>query len=301
MRIVSLIPSGTEIICALGDTKGLVGISHECDYPLEVQHLPRVTHSFLDEGLSPLEIDAAVATAGLEQRPLYGVDGTLLQALKPDLILTQGICAVCAVTRDTVTQSLACATVDSILPDTSIVSLEGGTMSDVFSDIIEVGRRLGATKRAHALVHSLRTAWPSSLNADASRPRVAMLEWPEPLWYAGHWVPEQVYAAGGVDVFGHAGQASGRLGLDALLEADPDVCIMMGCGLSLEQNERHMHRLMAEPSFRSLRCVQHRQVWAVDANGYFSRPGPRLVDGALVLAAIFSGKPVAPNLAKRCL
>lgn len=301
MRIVSLIPSGTEIICALGYTHGLVGISHECDYPLGVQHLPRVTHSFLDEGLSPLEIDAAVATAGLEQRPLYGVDGTLLQALKPDLILTQGVCAVCAVTRDTVTQSLACATVDSILPAASIVSLDGGTMSDVFADIGEVGRRLGVSNRADSLVKSLRIAWPSSLMADAARPRVAMLEWPDPLWYAGHWVPEQVYAAGGVDVFGHAGQASGRLSVDALIEADPDVCIMMGCGLNLEQNERHMKRLMAKPALRTLRCVQNRQVWALDANGYFSRPGPRLVDGAVVLAAILSGKTVASDRAKQCL
>ena len=301
MRIVSLIPSGTEILCALGLNEHLVGISHECDFPEQVQHLPRVTYSFLDEGLSPSEIDDAVATAGLEQKPLYGIRGQMLRSLAPDLILTQGVCSVCAVTQDTVSETLACMPVDTLLPSASVLSLDGGTFAEILQDIVRVGASVGATTRAEACIARLRTAWPEGSIVTKAPLRVAMLEWPDPLWFAGHWVPEQVAAAGGVDIFGDAGKPSGRLAIKTLIEADPDVCVLMGCGLSLQQNTAHMHQLLENPDFASMRCVRERQVWAVDANGLFSRPGPRLVDGARVLAAIFAGRTPAENVALRCV
>ena len=301
MRIVSLIPSGTEILCALGLEDCLVGISHECDFPEQVQHLPRVTYSFLDEALSPRDIDAAVTAAGLAQKPLYGLHAELLQSLAPDLILTQGVCAVCAVTRDTVTESLACIPVDSLLPRAPVVSLDGGTFAEILEDIVRVGACVGASTRAESVVAALQSAWPTRNPVNPDRPRVAMLEWPDPLWFAGHWVPEQVAAAGGEDIFGAPGQPSGRLSMSQLIEADPDVCVFMGCGLSLEQNTVQMQRLLRDPEFARLRCVRNQDVWAVDANGLFSRPGPRLVDGALVLSAIFEGRTPPAHVAQRCV
>ena len=293
MRIVSLLPSGTELVAALGLTDNLVGVSHECDHPASVSGLPRLTSSILDHGLTPAEIDAAVRDASLEKRPLYAVDGALLAQLQPDLIVTQGVCAVCAVTEDTVGSSLALLPVE-LSCDAPVLSLEGVCWDGVRRDIMNLGRATQQQERATDLLASLDARWAALANAPPldSPPRVAMLEWPDPPWYGGHWVPEQVAVAGGVDPFGVAGAPSGRLTFEQVRQADPDIILGIACGYGVEENRRHLVALLEDPPWAGLRAVQSGQVWALDANGLFSRPGPRVVDGAELLARLFRGHPV---------
>ena len=291
-RIVSLLPSGTEILCALGLRDRIVGVSHECDFPADVTSLPRLTSSILDDGLSPAEIDAAVAAAGLEQTPLYAVDGALLESLAPDLIVTQGLCAVCAVTEDTIARSVRLATLDAH-SRAPVLSLSGVNLAGIRRDILEVGRAAGVEAEAHALLARMEADWSALPGPGAHAPTVLMLEWPDPPWSGGHWVPEQVAAAGGVDLFGTAAASSERIQWDRVHEADPDLIIVMGCGFGLAENLEQARRLVRDPARQSLRAVRTGRVWAADANALFSRPGPRVVEGAALLARIFSGLPVS--------
>lgn len=298
MRIASLLPSGTELICALGGRDALVGISHECDFPADVVALPRLTASILGNGLSPAEIDRAVTRAAFEERPLYTVDGDLLSRLQPDLIVTQGVCAVCAVTDDTI--GLALSPVDDAT-DAPVLSLEATSWSGIRRDIQRLGKAMGATDKGRALLAELDARWEAleRTAGEGATPRVAMLEWPDPPWFGGHWVPEQVAVAGGHDLFGTPGLPSGRLDLERLLAEDPDVIVGIACGYDVETNARHLRRLIAHPDLARSRAVRSGDVWAADANGLFSRPGPRVVEGAELLRTLFRGAPPEPTRARR--
>lgn len=263
MRIASLLPGATEMVAALGLGSSLVAVSHECDHPPEVAGLPRITGSWLKPDQAPADIDEAVSSAVREGRPLYRVDGEMLERLKPELVVTQGVCEVCAVTGDTV------RAVGSTVP---MLSLTGASFEGVLEDLSALGEATGVD--ATPVVARLRARWAALPGGGSVR--VMMLEWPDPPYYGGHWVPEQVERAGGVDVMGKAGERSGRTTWEAIAEADPDVLVSIACGFDLSGN---VHHLQGTPKLRASK-------WACDANAHFSRPGPRLVDGAEILAAI---------------
>lgn len=296
-RIASLLPSATEIACALGLADRLVGVSHECDYPTHVRSLPKLTSSILAHGLSPAQIDAAVSAACLEQRPLYAVDGQQLTALEPDLILTQGVCAVCAVTPNEVEQGLSFARVEQRC-DAPVLSLSAVNLAGILRDIHQVGLAAGVPERAESLISELTQRW-EAIQPVPHPPKVLMLEWPDPPWVGGHWVPEQVSQAGGIDCFGQPGAPSERLDWERVQAVDPDVIVVMACGFTLEQNAQAIASLQDRPGWAELRAVKAAQVWAADANSLYSRPGPRAVLGAEVLNAILAGRPVDPLHARR--
>jgi len=250
-----------------------------------------LTGSILEAGLSPSEVDAAVQRASLERQPIYTVDGALLASLEPDLIVTQGVCAVCAVTEETVETSLAFLPVDAMC-SVPVLSLEAKDYAGIQRDIRALAAAAGVTERAARVCDQMDACWAVSPAAVGSTrgPRVLMLEWADPPWGAGHWVPEQVTAAGAVDVFGAAGSDSQRLEWDAIVAADPDYVFSISCGYDLTQNVALARELYAHSAASGLRALRTGNLWALDANSYFSRPAPRVVRGAELLRGVFAGE-----------
>lgn len=290
MNIVSLLPSSSEILGALGLMESVVAVSHECDFPAEVAGKPRVTRSIVPHGLEPRAIDAAVVEAVRAGRPLYEIDGDLLGRLEPDLIVTQGVCDVCAVGVGTVQETLLLLP-NVVSPAVETLSLTGTTVEGIFRDITRVAQAAGVPERGAALVGALRERWQRLVDAPkAVSPRVLVLEWSDPPFSAGHWVPEMVAAAGGMDVLGEAGSVSRRLSWAEILKTDPDLIVMAACGYGTPANVGFARDLDAHPEARRLRAVRDGHLYAVDANAYFSRPGPRVVAGAELLARLFAGR-----------
>lgn len=293
MRICSLLPSATEIVCALGLEPNLVGVTHECDYPPSVRGLPRVTRSIIDsDALSSGQIDALVTSHLHDHRGLYQLDRTLLERLNPELILTQELCDVCAVSYAEVQDA-----VRALFGARTVLSLEPTRLDEVFEAIERVGAFTGRAEAARALTADLRRqidAIEQALVGVQARPRVACIEWLDPPWIGGHWVPELVARAGGVDVLGEAGSPSVRTSWDRVAAAQPDVIVLMPCGFDVART-LHELKTAALPSFwRDLPAVRTDRVYAVDANSYFSRPGPRLVEGLRVLAGLLHPERVPP-------
>lgn len=291
MKIVTLLPSATEIVAALVPLDQIVAVSHECDYPVGVESKPHITSSIIPEGLAAVEIDAAVTKAVEEGRAIYQVNGDLLAQLQPDLIVTQGLCDVCAVNVDTVQETLVFLP-DALPAGTQIVSLTGQTIAGVLRDIEQVGEAVGQSAKAAELVGQLRDRWHNlETSIPTQKPKVLMLEWPEPPFFGGHWVPEMVEVAGGIDALGQPGMNSGRCTWEQIADADPDVIVTIACGQNLAQNWDLTEKLCDVPEFMALRAVRSQDVWVVDANSYFSRPGPRLVAGASLLRQILHQTP----------
>ncbi|MEA2695134.1 MAG: iron complex transport system substrate-binding protein [Acidobacteriota bacterium] len=290
MRIVSLVPNGTEILFAVGAGDSVVGVSHECDFPEEARTRPILTGSALRPGMSAAEVDAAVAAQVGSGKSLYTLDEARIAALAPDLVVTQELCPVCAVST---------AQVDGALrplprcPD--LLSLDPRSLADVLADIVTIGEATGRAAAARALVAELerRLAAVHARTASRPRPRVAALEWLDPPFAGGHWVPEMIAAAGGLDVLATPGAGSRRLTWEELQAADPDVVVAMPCGFDAAGAQGQIDTLAHRPEWQNLRAVRRGRVFAVDANGCFSRPGPRLVDGIEQLAALFHGSPAA--------
>jgi iron complex transport system substrate-binding protein len=283
-RIVSLLPSATEIVCALGLRPGLVGVSHECDYPADVGTLPRVTRTRIPSGLGSSDIDRLVRAELGEKQALYSLDMGLLHALEPDLLVTQALCDVCAVAADEV-ESAACALAGS----PRVLNLEPMTLEEVFATHLLVGEAAGIAAHARAIVAALRrrvARVAQAVRPVAHRPRVAFLEWLDPPFNGGHWTPELIALAGGVDVFDGAGQRSRTLAWDEVLRTQPEVLVMALCGFDQQRAARDLPGLAARPGFLDMPCARSGQIWLVDGNQYFSRPGPRLVDSLELLGAI---------------
>jgi iron complex transport system substrate-binding protein len=284
-RIVSLLPSATEIVCALGLEHSLVGITHECDYPPTVAGKPRLTASKIShERMSSAEIDTAVHSQLDGHGSIYDLDEELLRALAPDLIITQELCDVCAVSYRTVEQAAR-----MFETDTSVISLEPNTIADIFANIRTVGQLAGREAQAQALVERLRARLEEvsrALRGVERRPRTLMLEWLEPAFAPGHWVPEQVRIAGGDDGFGHAGQPSRTTSAEEISDYAPEVVVMIPCGYYKEDILRQLPQSRLPKGWGDLPAVRNGDVWAVDATSYFSRPGPRVVDGTEILARI---------------
>lgn len=284
MRVVSLLPAATEIVAFLGATEHLVGVTHECDYPDIVGSRARVTHSAIPHGLDPAGIDAAVREQAGQGHDLFTLDETRIRALHPTLLLTQALCDVCAV-RETDVRELAAR----LSPRPPVITLGGTTLDGIFADIQAVADALGAQSEAEELLAGLRDrvrhVHDTLKAAKAPRPRAALIEWTSPVYVAGHWGPEQIKRAGGVDVLGHAGTHSVTVTMDALRAADPAFVLIAPCGYSLDAAYGEAERLLRLPEWSWL---EGRQVWALDANGLVSRPGPRVVDGIETMARIMN-------------
>jgi iron complex transport system substrate-binding protein len=284
-RIVSFLPSATEIACALGLEDALVGITHECDFPPHIKSKPIVVRNVLPiERMSQSEIDQAVADRIRQGLSLYQIDEQLLRKLAPDLILTQNLCQVCAPSGNEVSLVL------KALPDSpEILWLTPQSLSEIFDNVLDLGRATGKTNEAERLIKNChaRLERLSAATAKATnRPRVFCMEWLDPVYASGHWVPELVRIAGGVDELGRERGESVRVSWQAIIEWAPEVLIIMPCGFNLQQTMKQIWSVFTSPAsdFFKLPAVRNGRVYAVDANSYFARPGPRVVDGAELLA-----------------
>lgn len=285
LRLVSLLPSATEIAVALGFGPEILGRSHECDFPPWISALPVCTTTKLQKGLTSLEIDDRVQEIVRQGLSVYEVDAPRLRSLAPDVILTQSQCAVCAVTPRDLEEALS----DWIGRAPHLLSLAPDTLSDVWDDFRRVGAATSAEAAAERTVEGLQTrleALRCRHRPDVSRPTVAAIEWIDPLMAAGNWVPELVWIAGGEPLFATAGQHSPWLSFDALVEADPDVIIMMPCGYQIAQTLADLTPLTDRTGWSGLSAVRRGRVYAADGHHFFNRPGPRLVESAAIIAEI---------------
>lgn len=290
MRIVSLLPSATEIVCALGLADELVGRTHECDFPPEVLSLPAVT---ADAGAVPgatsREIHERVTESLHRGSSLYRLDAAALEALQPDLILTQELCDVCAVSYRDVTEA-----VRAIDGDVSVLSLEPTSIEGIFSTISAVGAMAEAEDEAVGLLEILRERLGRLENRVLERRlqgvaprRVVCLEWLDPPFAAGHWVPEQVRRAGGWDLLGREGERATTTTWEAVREVDPEQLFLMPCGYDLAGTVNEWERTPLPPWFEELRAMRRGELFALDGSAYFSRPGPRIIEGIALLAELF--------------
>jgi len=293
VRIVSLLPSATEIVYALGLGDALVGVTHECDFPNEARRKPVLTASALPAAREPAAIDRHVRRSLHAGSSLYTLDAELLERLAPDLILTQELCAVCAVSYDIVARAAK-----RLRGDPRIVSLEPSSLEDVWATIGTVGDLTGTQARAAAVVACLReriAALHSAVDG-RERPRTLVLEWTDPPMSGGHWTSELVELAGGEPVLAHPGRNSEVLNWDAIALADPDAVLVAPCGFGLDAARRACGALSENRVWRELRAVREGRTHAIDGNAYVNRPGPRLVDSAEIFAAALHDAPVLPSM-----
>lgn len=284
MRIISLFPAATEIVAALGAADSIVGISHDSDYPGELlEGIPRVTKSTIDPNAAPAEIDRLVRVADTLGDALHVMDANAIAELEPDVILTQGVCDVCAI-REGDVRIIA----ESLWNPPIVLSLSADSLDEMFNDIRRVGSVLERSPLAEALVKRLEDRlWKVHerlVAAAVPRPRVAVIEWTDPIYNSGHWVPQMVRRAGGIEVLAKAGERSRVVTMTEVVAAKPDTVIVAPCGYGVERAAAEGKAQLARPEWSALARLR---VWAMDSLGLLSRPGPRLVDGVETLAQIF--------------
>ncbi len=282
MRICSLIPSATEMVFGLGKGSWLAGVSHECDYPSEATKLPKVTHSKIPEGLSSSEIERAVRSALDSTGSLYDLDLELLESLRPDLILTQSLCDVCAVSYDAVREAAA-----RLRSKPAVFDLNPHSLEDVFSDIGRLGEALGCEDAAESLVGQLQLRVEAVVRRTKdldARPRVFCMEWVDPPFCGGHWMKELVEMAGGRDDLAQLHGPSRQIEWSRVLDFSPEVLVLTCCGFSLERCREEGAILAQYEGFAKLPAARAGRIYATDGSSYFSRPGPRLVDSLEILA-----------------
>ena len=299
MRIVSLLPAATEIVAALGRLDELVGVSHECDFPPAVNEKPRVTRCAIHGNRLPsAEIDRWVRTELRSTGTLYTMDEPLLRQLEPDVILTQKLCDVCAVGYGSVVALAA------TLPGSPrVVNLEPMRLGDVFQDVLNVGSAIGATDVAAGVVTALQARVNDVKRCTSSLPRrrCVLLEWIDPPYRTGHWGPDLVDAAGGVDLIGIAGNPAAAVPWETVRDARPDVLVIACCGFDVARTLDDLPLLRKSPGWQDIPAVQRGEVWVLDGSAYVSRPGPRLADTVELLAQCLHpetfGAPTTPNAA----
>jgi len=283
-----LLPSATEMVCAIGMADLLCGVSHECDFPRGVKSLPRVTRCLIPTGATSGEIDAFVRQQAETQSAIYALDTDLLLELRPDLILTQSVCGVCAIADDDVR-----AVAETLPTKPLVLNLQPDSLPAVFESMVKIGEVTGRANDAHTVVAGLRSrveavGQRSMRSLDQTphqkRLRVMVLEWIDPPFTAGHWTPELVSIAGGAEVLGVAGQRSQTTQWESIRQADPELMLIACCGLSVDRTCQDLPLANPIPDLYEMTCVRNRRVYAVDGNAFFSRPGPRLVDSLEILA-----------------
>jgi iron complex transport system substrate-binding protein len=266
-----------------GAGETLVGVTHECDYPPGVQKLPKLTSSKIDNSMTSAEIDAAIGRHLTDAGSIYTLDADLLAELSPDLIFTQGLCDVCAVSMNLLEEAAS-----SLKSRPEILSLNPASLDDVLEDAAKIGEALGRGRETGEKIAALRErlARVGEAVAGLPRPRVGCIEWLDPPFSAGHWVPEMVRLAGGDELFSGPGEPSVRLSWDEVFGAAPEVLVLMPCGFGVERTIHEARALPEVPGWDELPALKNGRVWAVDANSYFSRPAPRLVEGVEILARL---------------
>ena len=284
MRIVSLLPSATEIICCLGLRDQLVGVSHECDYPAGVEQLPAVTKTMIPPELTSNEIDAHVRNHLSKETALYSLRMDTLEELKPDMIVTQALCEVCAVAETEVQQAVR------MLPgNPEVVNLEPMSLEDVFTTIRILGERTGNSNNAERVVGEYKQRVDMVMNRTneldkKEYPKVGFLEWIDPLFNSGHWTPELIKMAGGKDCLGSLNKPSYTIPPTALTDANPEILFIALCGFDEERTSQDLSLLQKIEGWSKLNCVTSGELYYTDGNAYFSRPGPRLVDSLELIA-----------------
>ncbi len=288
-RIISLLPAATEIICALGLEENLVGRSHECDFPESVQSLPICSDAKFVSGTSSAEIDAQVKEVLTDALSIYKIDKELIQSLKPDVVITQDQCAVCAVSEKDVEDALS----DLLTKDTQLISLSPNTLDDILREIKETARALGVEERGNQLVEDLRERIDlvkHKLKFFPDKPKVAMIEWLSPLMIAGNWIPELVEIAGGTPILAENGKHSSFEDWQDIYDENPDVIVVANCGFTINRSLQEIDLLLNQPGWRDLKAVKDNRVYVADGNAYFNRSGPRIVDTIEILAEIITPK-----------
>ena len=285
MRIVSLLPSATEILFALGFDKEVVGVSHECDFPPQVRTKRIVINSRIPHDASPSEIDRLVREYVSRGESLYAVDADSLEELAPDLIVTQDLCHVCAASPDDLATAL------SRFPQRpEVLCLNPLDLGDVWRDILWVGEESCRGPQAEALIKKIGMRLGNleqQLSGTTERPQVAILEWLQPFYTAGHWVPEMIERAGGEDVLGKKRTPSFRITIDDVIDAAPEILLIAPCGYGAEQAREEYRSMTFSEDWHAIPAVLNNRVYALEANSYFSRPGPRLITGIEALAKLF--------------
>src|SRR5216684_2983465 len=285
MRIVSLLPSATEILFALGLDREIVGVSHECDFPPRARTKPVVIHSRMPHDAAPAEIDRLVSEYVHRGESLYAVDAEILESLAPDLIVTQDLCHVCAASPDDLATALA-----RFERRPEVLCLNPQDLGDVWRDILWVGEEACRGPQAEAVVKEIGArlgALEQQLLELQDRPRVAFLEWLQPFYVGGHWVPEMIELAGGHDVLGRVHTPSFRVTLEEVVAAAPDIILISPCGYGAQQARDEYLSMAHSEDWNAIPAVQLGRVYALEANSYFSRPGPRLITGIEALAKVF--------------
>jgi iron complex transport system substrate-binding protein len=288
VRIVSLLPSATEILFGIGAGEEVVGVTHECDYPMQALALPKLTSSALPPASRPADIDRHVRASLHAGSSIYHLDSALLERLEPDLIVTQELCPVCAVSYEIVDTA-----VKRLSADARIVSLEPSSLEDVLANIAYLGELTGHANGAASLVERLNQridALRERAVHAGLRPRTLLLEWTDPPMSGGHWAPGLIELAGGDPVLGNPRGNSLRLEWSAVADADPDLVVVAPCGFDLVQTRAAVDRLGAMPEWNRLRAVRNGNVFLMDGNAYMNRPGPRLVDTAEQLADVMDAR-----------
>jgi iron complex transport system substrate-binding protein len=289
MKIASLLPSATEIVCALGLENDLVGITHECDFPLTVVNKPHLTASRIShETMSSKEIDHAVRTQLDGHGSIYDLNEKLLHKFQPDLVLTQELCDVCAVSYKMVSKAAK-----TYFADSQVVSLEPNTLSDILENVKTVGQLCNVSDKANEVVTELENRLNNVREKTKSvqfRPKVMMLEWLEPAFAPGHWVPEQVEIAGGICLLGESGKPSVTITYQQIIDSNPDILVLIPCGYYTSDILRQLPNTIFPSEFQQISAIEKSEVWALDATSYFSRPAPRVVDGVEILAKILHPK-----------
>jgi len=298
MRIVSLLPAATEILYAIGAGDSVVGVTHECDFPAEAATKPALIRPRIDASAVPAEIDRQVRELIGRHESIYSLDAELLLRLEPDLIVTQDLCHVCAASSDDLAAAL------SRFPASRrprVVSFTPRTLHEVWQGIRDIAEAADCASEGQALAGWLAlevSAVRDAVEEVTPRPRVICLEWFDPPYAGGHWVPEMVRLAGGLDVIGREGEPSFSIGWQAVLSARPDIVILMSCGYNLERNINIWRSTRLPAGWEKIPAVQNDRIYAVDANAYFSRPGPRLSEGVALLASILHPTRLAANAAR---
>jgi iron complex transport system substrate-binding protein len=290
MRVFSLLPSATEMLFAMGAGEFVVAVTFECDYPPEARTRRQVVFSRMPEGLGPGEIDALVGASGAEGKSLYFADFGQMEELAPELIVLQDLCHVCAIDSPTLARDLS-----RLASRPRLISLNASSLKGVFAEIEMLGKAVGRANGARELVRALRARVERvrrSVTASVVRPRVLCLEWLDPLFQGGHWVPEMVELAGGDAVLATPAEKSVRVTWEQVAETRPEIVVVMPCGYHLAETMTQFREVSAgyPAAWSELPAVKDGRVYAVDGSAYFSRPGPRLVDGLEILCAIVSGR-----------